>query len=173
MNINQSNDSNYRYKMDELIISYIGKSGKANKGFTILINIKTISEQLNHNYKTLLKYISLNLGCKNDDNKLCIQGHHDKNTIQNIIFNYINTFILCKKCSIPELQYKNKKNIIFTHCLGCGDDTNINEITLSKNNKKIYNNILSDINNNFFNTISNTTNITTIDTEFISTDDFF
>lgn len=151
INMNNSTDNNYRYTMNEIELVH---SGKHHLKFTELHNIKTIANQLNHNYKTLIKYIANHLGTTCDMDKLWLVGHHDKEIIQKHIFNFISTFIMCNKCSIPELSYKDtslKKNkSISTHCLGCGHNDSISADVLCKTNKKILDMIIHDINTNLF-----------------------
>ena len=151
ININQSTDTNYRYTMNEIEIIH---SGKHHMKFTELHNIKTISHQLNHNYKTLIKYISNHLGTTCDVNKLLLIGIYEQEIIQKHIFNFIKTFIICKKCSIPEPNYidisTNKNKAISIHCLGCGHNENIQINILSKINKKTLELIIHDIKDNFF-----------------------
>lgn len=160
ININNSQDPSFRYKIHKINISL---TGKGNGCFTHLENIKTISKEINHNPTTLLKYIGYSLGAKINEDNFWIQGHHQIDTIQKAIFDFIKVYVLCTKCSVPELQFnttQNKKNnIINTHCLGCGHDDIIESNLLNKPNKKIFDKIINDINNNFFQNKSNTSNI--------------
>lgn len=170
ININSSDDPNYRYKMDKIIIN---KTGSGNGCFTNFNNLDIIASQLGHNKNTLLKYIGISLGSKINENSCWVQGHHLEENIQEIIFNFIKCFVSCSKCSVPELEYDldKKGKIIKTHCLGCGFDGTIEKSILKKNNSKIFDKIISDIKNNFFKTNDKTTNIEssqdfTITTEF-------
>ncbi|ADO67037.1 putative eIF-2B/eIF-5 [Cafeteria roenbergensis virus] len=115
-----------------------------------------MSDQLKHNPKTLIKYIGFCLGSKTNDDKYWIQGHHSIKKIQQYLFDFINCYVLCYKCKIPELKYtfqiNNKISIIKTHCVGCGCNNLIKNINISKNNNnKIYDKIIKDIENNYFN----------------------
>ena len=74
------------------------------------------------------KFISYTLGSAFNDKKNSITGHH--NNIQEIIFQYINTFVICKTCNIPELTYSlnkisSKKMILECRCSACGNTNSI------------------------------------------------
>ena len=171
VNINNSTDPDFRYKINRIEIS---KNSTKDGCLTFLKNITEISEQISHNPKTLIKYISITLGTKCNDTDFWIQGHHTEELIQSIIFDFIKIFVLCPKCSVPELQYdtsKHKKiSIIKTHCVGCGHDDTIISDTLKKNNKKIFDKIFYDIQSGYFNKSNYTSHIEATD-EFILDDD--
>lgn len=171
ININNSKDPNFRYKINIIEINH---TGSGNGCFTNLLNLDKISSQINHNKLTLLKYLGINLGCKINQDKFWLQGHHYSDKIQEIIFEFINSFVLCPKCSIPELKYNHKKfkklELINITCLGCGFNTDINHKCLKKNNIKIYDKILQDIKDNFF---SNKTITKTLEFNFQLTNDNF
>lgn len=160
ININNTTDPDFRYKINVIEIS---TNSTKDGCLTFLNNITKVSDQIGHNPKTLIKYISINLGTKCNETDFWIQGHHTQELIQEIIFQFIKTFVLCPKCSVPELQYdtiKIKKYfIIKTHCLGCGFDNKIIPDTLKKNNKKIFDKIVNDIKTGYFNKKTYTSNI--------------
>ena len=176
ININNSNDSNFRYKINSIEIQY---TGLGNGCFTNLTNINLIATQINHNPKTLIKYIGICLGSKVNDDKYWIQGHHPKDKIQNYIFDFIKCYVICQKCSIPELEYNfekhNKNEIINIHCIGCGYNYSIDSFSLNKNNKKIFDKVLNDIKNNIYNKSIKTTKLEQSQENFIleENQDFF
>lgn len=140
LNINNSNDDNYRYKMPKVIFKL---GGNGNGIFTIINNINEISDAINTPSDILCKYISYTVGSAYNDKKQSITGHH--NNIQEIIFNYIDEFVICQFCTIPELSYSlnkisNKKFTLLCRCSACG---NLNTL---KNSNKISDKIIDNIN---------------------------
>ena len=120
ININKSLDENYRYKMPSISIK-IGGSG--NGTFTIINNMDEIARAINTPPEILYKYISYTLGSAFNEKKKSFTGQH--NNIQDIIFDYINTFVICSTCLVPELTYylhkiSSKKNILENKCSACG-----------------------------------------------------
>lgn len=126
LNINGDNfDSSYRYRMPELDCTTTG-SGK--NCHTILTNLNDVSQSLGHPSNIILKFIAFKNGtsCKIENNSL--KGHYSVSDLQQEIFNYINLFVMCSNCSIPELIpeinviSKKKKNIKLK-CSACGNYT--------------------------------------------------
>lgn len=120
INLNNSEDENYRYKMQKVSISY---GGNGNGVFTILNNISDISESINTPSDILCKYIAYILGSSYNEKKKALTGQHGN--IQEIIFDYINNFVICQSCGIPELSYSlvkisGKKFNLESKCSACG-----------------------------------------------------
>lgn len=126
ININNSTDDDYyRYKMPKVIVKL---GGNGNGIFTIINNIEEISNAITTPSEILSKYISYTLGSAYNEKKQTLTGHH--HNIQDIVFNYINEFVICQHCSIPELTYSldkvSKKNsVLLCRCSACGNLNNI------------------------------------------------
>lgn len=136
ININNTDDENYRYKMPKVSIKL---GGAGNGTFTIINNMDEISNSLNTPSDIIYKYISYTLGSAFNDKKKSLTGHHTN--IQDIIFEYINFFVICPTCSIPELSYSldkiNSKNYnLISKCSACGN-THILKSTNKVNEKCI------------------------------------
>jgi len=121
ININNTDDENYRYKMPKVSIKF---GGAGNGIFTIIDNMDEIGDALNTPPDIIYKYIAYTLGSAFNEKKKSFTGHH-KN-IQNIIFDYINFFVICPSCSIPELTYSlnkiNSRNYdLISKCSSCGN----------------------------------------------------
>ena len=121
LNINNSDDFSYRYKMPPIETL---TAGKGNGCFTFLMNIKDVAKSLGHPEEVILKYIGCVLGSGTNNKKLSITGHFKNKDIQKVIFQYIKSFILCPKCNIPELLPevvgKKKRKNINIKCSACG-----------------------------------------------------
>jgi len=102
INVNNSNDEFYRYKMNK--VSVINK-GFGNGLFTIINNLEDICKSINTPPDILYKYISTYVGSNFNEKKKSINGTHTQEKIQESIFNYINDFVICKICGIPEINY--------------------------------------------------------------------
>jgi translation initiation factor 2 beta subunit (eIF-2beta)/eIF-5 len=137
ININGSEDPFYRYKMEELFLTL---GGNGNGVFTIINNIDSVSKSINTPSEILLKYLAYHLGSSYNDKKKSFTGHHDLETLNIGLFNYINSFVICISCSIPELFYsldkKGKKSILQCKCSACGTIHKLN-FNNKMNNKGI------------------------------------
>ncbi len=139
LNINNTNDKDYRYKMDKIKISLTGRGGNSH---TVLDNLNTICIQINTTSELLLNYIGSVLGCNTNNNSL--KGHYTDIKIQEIIFNYISFATMCNKCSIPELTpeiVKNGKNTkLNMKCSACGGSYEL--IGNNKHNNKLVDSLI-------------------------------
>ena len=113
-------DPNYRYKRDLEIIKY---EGKGNGKKTRFVNINEISQQLHRTPDELTKFLGIDLSTSTNytNNVAIINGHIRKDDMEKSLRNYIEIFVLCKECGLPEIpKYKIDRKGIKTKCLSCG-----------------------------------------------------
>ena len=120
-NINGKTDPHYRYKMQPISATI---AGKGNGIFTIFNNLNDIAKHLNHPTTILLKFISIYFGSMANDDKMTITGGHKNDDLQKALQIYINRFIICPSCDVPETipaLIGSKKDInIELKCSACG-----------------------------------------------------
>lgn len=92
-------DPFYRYKMDKITVTIKNKK-------TNLINLSNISNTLKIDPKIMFRYITSRLGTFGQEKKesYIISGVFDADKIQNLIYDFIDIYILCKKCKFPEVS---------------------------------------------------------------------
>jgi len=144
LNINGKNDSSYRYKMQPVKSTINGKG-------TQLMNLDEISNALNHPPILLLKFLSLSFGSISNEEKMSITGGYTDTQIQEALQIYINRFVICPACSIPEtipqLKKESKKNILLElKCSACGKTSEVK--CNNKNEEKTKDVIISFLNKN-------------------------
>ena len=122
LNINGDvNDPYYRYKMPRL---FSLKAGKGNGCFTILENLPDVTKAFNHPASIVFKYMGSSLGSNTTESKWSITGHYTDEELIALLYQYINSFVICPHCGIPELmpsvegKKKNKKLVL--SCSACG-----------------------------------------------------
>jgi hypothetical protein len=49
-----------------------------------------------------------------------VNGHHTDIVLQQLMHKYIESFVLCPNCRLPETEYKIKSGVIFHKCAACG-----------------------------------------------------
>jgi translation initiation factor 5 len=111
-------DPAYRYKMPKLI----GKvEGKGNGIKTVLVNIIEVAEALKREAPEVTKFFGCELGAQTTySDRAVVNGAHRDADLQNHLSKYIENFVLCKSCRLPETHYKVKEGIISQKCLACG-----------------------------------------------------
>ena len=84
-----------------------------------ITNLDQISRELKlPNKDPIIAYISKRLSIKIKVNKINIHGENgdlvilsgniDIQTIRDTLYRFIEVFVLCSKCKLPELEYQNK-----------------------------------------------------------------
>jgi translation initiation factor 2 beta subunit (eIF-2beta)/eIF-5 len=124
LNINGSDDMFYRYKMDSVSVNVVGK-GKMIR--TYINNIDKISSQINRSQDIIMKYLSYETNSITKDNWIGLDITGKK--IQELIYKFINCYILCKQCGNPETEFNvngtGKNALLEMHCTSCGNTSNI------------------------------------------------
>ena len=108
-------DDNYRYRMSKLKITI---SGAGNGIKTVLINIHDIESELYREKYEICKYLSI--VCNTNFKKNILNGKFTESYLQDKIYDYIDAYVLCATCKLPETKYKISKKSIYHKCHACG-----------------------------------------------------
>lgn len=115
-------DPSYRYKMPRIVPKI---EGRGNGIKTVLVNVVDLATSLNREPSEITKFFGFELGAQTtfspeEDNRAVVNGAHTAQDLQNLISKYIELFVLCKACKLPETYYKVKHEVIYQKCLACG-----------------------------------------------------
>merc|ERR1712194_268397 len=87
-------------------------------------NISDVALALHRNSGEVNKFFGCELGAQTTDNKetdrAIVNGSHTDDTLQKLIHRYIESFVLCPTCGLPETRYSIKNGIIWHKCAACG-----------------------------------------------------
>jgi len=155
LNINGSADNSYRYKMPVLQREI---KGNGNGIYTIITNLNDVSKYINHPPTILLKFLSSYNGSMANEEKMSITGSYTSDELQKTLQIYINRFVICSKCNIPEtipqINKQSKKNITLElKCSSCGS---ISTVLCNKNEMKAYDLIVKYLEKNLWTTTKGT-----------------
>lgn len=114
-------DPEYRYKMPVVF----GKiEGRGNGIKTVIPNVTDVATSLHRSPGEVNKFFGCELGAQTtyaaDTDKAIVNGAHNDATLQSLIHKYIDAFVLCPNCRLPETIYKIKNEIIYHKCAACG-----------------------------------------------------
>lgn len=114
-------DPSYRYKMP----SVIGKiEGKGNGIKTVIVNISDLALSLHRDAGELNKFFGCEMGAQTTwneaDDRAVVNGAHTDQELQHCVYKYVDKFVLCPSCGLPETEYKYKQGCIFHRCAACG-----------------------------------------------------
>lgn len=118
-NIRDCEDAFERYKMPELSLRF-KHQGQYNS--TFITNITELSKSLHISIDAIVKFFgnALNTQCKIINGELSLKGNFTKNTLKETLREFINLYILCKNCNLPELEYISKRKYLAVRCKSCG-----------------------------------------------------
>ena len=115
-------DPFYRYIMDEIKLKV---EGRGNGIKTVLLNLPSISYALKRSPEHILKFLGYELGSLTKGDKSAmryvVNGSHSVESVQNHIYDFIDEYVMCRKCNNPETFYvaKSRKNVQ-RECYACG-----------------------------------------------------
>ncbi|CAE7592436.1 unnamed protein product [Symbiodinium microadriaticum] len=114
-------DPSYRYKMPRIVPKV---EGRGNGIKTVLVNVADIATALNRDASEITKFFGCELGAQTtmsvEDDRFIVNGAHSTQDLQHFMAKYIESFVLCKNCRLPETHYKIKGGLISQKCLACG-----------------------------------------------------
>jgi len=112
--VKENNDPSYRYKMEEVIISYQNLK-------TVFNNIVSIAKTLNRNTAHIIKFMKIYFATSFEYklNILTTTKKISQNEFQNAIYKYIDQYVLCKKCINPETIFEINGKKTFMVCAAC------------------------------------------------------
>jgi len=118
---NPVDDPEYRYRMPAVF----GKvEGSGNGIKTAIPNISDVALALHRNSGEVNKFFGCELGAQTTYNKetdrAIVNGSHTDDTLQKLIHRYIESFVLCPTCGLPETRYSIKNGTIWHKCAACG-----------------------------------------------------
>lgn len=98
--------------------------GRGNGIKTVLTNIIEVAASLNREAPEITKFFGCELGSQTtyaaDTERAVVNGNHGQPDLQTNLSKYIELFVLCKQCRLPETSYRAKGGIIFQKCAACG-----------------------------------------------------
>jgi len=114
-------DPEYRYKMPAVF----GKvEGSGNGIKTAIPNITDVGNSLHRGPAEVNKFFGCELGAQTTysakDDRAIVNGQHSDGVLQEMVHRYIEKFVLCPNCRLPETDYKIKNELIWHKCAACG-----------------------------------------------------
>eukprot|EP00744_Colponema_vietnamica_P008503 GILI01012126.1.p2 GENE.GILI01012126.1~~GILI01012126.1.p2 ORF type:complete len:223 (-),score=87.79 GILI01012126.1:322-990(-) len=123
LNIPSTNtDPSYRYKMPRMITRI---EGRGNGIKTNLVNMTDVARALKTPPEYATKFFGCELGAQSKydpkEEKAVVNGAHETVMLQKMLDKFIEKFLLCTRCQLPETDLEvTKKGDIFADCKACG-----------------------------------------------------
>lgn len=114
-------DPEYRYKMPTVFAKL---EGRGNGSKTVIPNITDVGLSLHRDPGEVNKFFGCEMGAQTTYNvetdRAVVNGHHTDKVLQQMMHKYIEGFVLCTNCRLPETEYKIKQGSIYQKCAACG-----------------------------------------------------
>lgn len=125
LNINNTDDPFYRYKMPALAV-------RKQTNCVVIDNLTTVSKSLQRPAKMILKYFGMKLGTHVSVDKAAVNGTFSPSELQIALQEFIDQYVLCTDCGNPETQITLKKKKYSMSCKACGCINQMEESKLLK-----------------------------------------
>eukprot|EP00587_Corethron_hystrix_P004738 CAMPEP_0113310634 /NCGR_PEP_ID=MMETSP0010_2-20120614/8201_1 /TAXON_ID=216773 ORGANISM="Corethron hystrix, Strain 308" /NCGR_SAMPLE_ID=MMETSP0010_2 /ASSEMBLY_ACC=CAM_ASM_000155 /LENGTH=385 /DNA_ID=CAMNT_0000166129 /DNA_START=640 /DNA_END=1797 /DNA_ORIENTATION=+ /assembly_acc=CAM_ASM_000155 len=98
--------------------------GRGNGIKTVIVNVSEVSLSLHRDAGELNKFFGCELGAQTsvNDDRYIVNGSHTDHVLQDLVHRYVEKFVLCPNCGLPETNFKIslKKETIHHVCAACG-----------------------------------------------------
>ncbi|KAF8819388.1 putative eukaryotic initiation factor-5 [Cardiosporidium cionae] len=115
-------DPNYRYRMPRLISKI---EGRGNGIRTNISNMGEIARALKRPPMYPTKFFGCELGAmakyEEAEEKALVNGAHNDKDLVVILDKFIEMYVLCEACRLPEMDIYVRKNILVSKCNACGN----------------------------------------------------
>jgi len=115
------NDLSYRYKMPKMITKV---EGRGNGIKTRLVNMYDVGKALHRDPAYVTKFFGCELGAQSKISEknleYIVNGNHDTKKFEDLLDVFIDKYVLCPNCKLPETDLSVKKESIFSTCNACG-----------------------------------------------------
>merc|ERR550525_1193454 len=117
-------DPAYRYKMQRLISKQESRGTGRKTG---VMNMGEVAGALKGDPVYLTKFFGYELCAEasysnkaREGERVVIRGHHDPAVLQSVVDKFIEKYVLCPNCALPETDMAVKKGLVVAKCKACG-----------------------------------------------------
>jgi len=109
-------DSFYRYKMRKMII-------ESQKNKTVITNLKEVGDDINRNPETIAMFFKkkMSISISYKKNLFVTTAVLDYKQMHSLLREFIEMFVLCNKCQLPEINIIVEKKKIEGVCQSCSN----------------------------------------------------
>jgi translation initiation factor 2 beta subunit (eIF-2beta)/eIF-5 len=115
------NDASYRYTMPPFDVGY---EGRGNGCKTVIKNLVSICNAIETPETFVVKFFSYELSTQTrydaELDRFILNGTYAADVLQQTLNKYIDLYVLCSKCHLPEFVITVKKDDLRYKCKSCG-----------------------------------------------------
>jgi translation initiation factor 2 subunit 2 len=97
---------------------------------TIIYNFKEIADALNRDPQHLLKYLTREMAtaATMQESRAIFQGKFSQETLGRLIQRYMENFVVCPVCKLPDTKIVKEKRLSFLICEACGAKSSVPQL---------------------------------------------
>jgi len=97
---------------------------------TIVHNFKEIADALNREPQHLLKYLTREMAtaATMQEARVIFQGKFSQETLGRLIQRYMENFVVCPVCKLPDTKIVKEKRLSFLICEACGAKSSVPQL---------------------------------------------
>ncbi len=97
---------------------------------TIFHNFREMAEALNRGPDHFLKFLSREMAtaATMQESRVIFKGKFSRPTLERLIERYMDQFIICPVCRLPDTKIVKEKRLSFLVCEACGAKSSIREL---------------------------------------------
>ena len=97
---------------------------------TVVYNFKELADALNRDPQHLLKFLSgeMATAATIQGGRVIFQGKFSEDTFSRLIQRYMESFVVCSVCKLPDTRIVKEKRLSFLVCEACGARSSIKQL---------------------------------------------
>ena len=97
---------------------------------TIIHNFKEVADALNRDPRHLLKFLTgeMATAATVQESRVIFQGKFSQETFGRLIQRYIESFVTCPVCKLPDTKIVKEKRLSFLICEACGAKSSVKQL---------------------------------------------
>jgi len=97
---------------------------------TIIYNFKEIADALNRDPQHLLKFLTREMAtaATMQESRVIFQGKFSQETLGRLIQRYMESFVRCPVCKLPDTKIVKEKRLSFLICEACGAKSSVQQL---------------------------------------------
>ena len=97
---------------------------------TVIYNFKEIADALNRDPQHLVKYLTREMAtaATMQESRVIFQGKFSSETLGRLIQRYMENFVVCPVCKLPDTKIVKEKRLSFLICEACGAKSSVPQL---------------------------------------------
>ena len=97
---------------------------------TMIYNFREVASALNRDPQHLLKFLTgeMATAATSQESRVIFQGKFPADTLERLIQRYVESFVVCPVCKLPDTKIVKEKRLSFLVCEACGARSSIKQL---------------------------------------------